>query len=372
MTTPIQLARPPARLPRRRPRRRRRRRRSARAARATRRRRGGDRRPAAATPGGRRRINAEPGKTGHHRLLRARCRPRLDRRASPSNAKAQAGEVPGRRRSWSAEADQRHHPADRHGRDADQHEGRRASCCCPTTAAQLTAGRTAGHGGRHPGDQPGPRVFASPLAVPAAGSRGDNYGMGVDAPAPTSASSSSDNAPTPIIAEIAGIDILPLTQDRSQGFADALADYGLEGRQPRSGRGVHRRRAARRVAANLLQAAPQLDALWNHDDDQGIGVLAAIKQAGRDEFFMVGGAGSANAMRAIKADNTVLKATVTYPPTMAAVGDRAGPAGRPGQGHGRPGRARGPASIVPERAGRHQGERRRVPAAALRVLTPPG
>ena len=32
--------------------------------------------------------------------------------------------------------------------------------------------------------------------------------------------------------------------------------------------------------------------MWNHDDDQGIGVLAAIEQAGRKEFFMVGGAGS--------------------------------------------------------------------------------
>ncbi len=68
------------------------------------------------------------------------------------------------------------------------------------------------------------------------------------------------------------------------------------------------------MAANLLQAAPKIDALWNHDDDQGIGVLAAIKQAGRNEFFMVGGAGSANAMRDIKADNTVLKATVIYQP----------------------------------------------------------
>ena len=47
-------------------------------------------------------------------------------------------------------------------------------------------------------------------------------------------------------------------------------------------------------------------------------MLAAIKQAGRSEFFMVGGAGSANAMRAIQADNTVLKATVTYSPTMAS------------------------------------------------------
>jgi ribose transport system substrate-binding protein len=73
-----------------------------------------------------------------------------------------------------------------------------------------------------------------------------------------------------------------------------------------------------RVTANLLQAAPRLDAVWNHDDDQGIGVLAAINQAGRNEFFMVGGAGSANAMREIQADTSVLKATVTYSPSMAS------------------------------------------------------
>ena len=35
---------------------------------------------------------------------------------------------------------------------------------------------------------------------------------------------------------------------------------------------------------------------------------------------MVGGAGSANAMRAIKADDSVLKATVIYPSTQAADG----------------------------------------------------
>ncbi len=42
--------------------------------------------------------------------------------------------------------------------------------------------------------------------------------------------------------------------------------------------------------------------MWNHDDDQGVGVLAAINQAGRKEFIMVGGAGSANALREIKAE----------------------------------------------------------------------
>ncbi len=57
------------------------------------------------------------------------------------------------------------------------------------------------------------------------------------------------------------------------------------------------------MTSNLLQAAPKIDALWNHDDDQGLGVLAAIEQAGRDEFIMVGGAGSKNMMDLIKADS---------------------------------------------------------------------
>ena len=47
---------------------------------------------------------------------------------------------------------------------------------------------------------------------------------------------------------------------------------------------------------------------------------AAIKNANRSEFFTVGGAGSKNAMEAIKADDSVLKATVIYPSTQAADG----------------------------------------------------
>ena len=51
-------------------------------------------------------------------------------------------------------------------------------------------------------------------------------------------------------------------------------------------------------------------------------MLAAIQAAGRDEFFMVGGAGSANAMREIEAGTGVLEATVIYPSTQAADGIR--------------------------------------------------
>ncbi len=144
--------------------------------------------------------------------------------------------------------------------------------------------------------------------------KGDNYGMGVAAGIyiGTKLKGKSDA----VIAEIAGIDSLPLTQDRSKGFKDALATFGLK---------VTNRVAAQftaqsgqDVTANLLQAAPKIDAIWNHDDDQGVGVLAAIKQAGRKEFFMVGGAGSLDAMEHIKAADTPLECTVTYPPSMAS------------------------------------------------------
>jgi ribose transport system substrate-binding protein len=145
---------------------------------------------------------------------------------------------------------------------------------------------------------------------------GDNYGMGVSA-GQWACDQVGDN-PDAVIAEIAGIDSLPLTQDRSRGFKDALAECGQD---------VDNRVAAEftvesgtEAAENLLQAAPKIDVLWNHDDDQGVGVLAAIENAGRDEFAMIGGAGSANAMREIQSGDSVLKATVIYPSTQAADG----------------------------------------------------
>ncbi|MFF2370938.1 substrate-binding domain-containing protein, partial [Agromyces sp. NPDC058110] len=159
------------------------------------------------------------------------------------------------------------------------------------------------------------REFSSPFAARTT-VLGDNYGMGVSAG--TYICEQLDGQDDAVVAEIAGIDSLPLTQDRSQGFADALSDCGLE---------VSARVAAdftvqggEAATSQLLAANPEIDAIWNHDDDQGIGVLAAINAAGRDEFFMVGGAGSKNAMEAIEADDSVLKATIIYPSTQAADG----------------------------------------------------
>ena len=161
------------------------------------------------------------------------------------------------------------------------------------------------------------REFSSPFAARTT-ILGDNYGMGVSAGTYACQLVEENNLTDPVIAEIAGIDSLPLTQDRSQGFADALEACGQT---------VDNRVAAEFTvesgeaeASNLLQAAPRIDIIWNHDDDQGVGVKAAFDNAGRNEFAFIGGAGSANAMRWIQEGE--MEATVLYPPTQAADGIR--------------------------------------------------
>jgi len=147
---------------------------------------------------------------------------------------------------------------------------------------------------------------------------GDNYGMGISAGTYACQLVEEHNLGNAVIAEIAGLDSLPLTQDRSDGFKDALRECGQQ---------VDHRVAAEFTvesgeaeASNLLQAVPKIDIIWNHDDDQGVGVKAAFDNADRNEFFFIGGAGSANAMRWIQ--DGEMEATVLYPPTQAADGIR--------------------------------------------------
>ncbi|WP_411075637.1 substrate-binding domain-containing protein [Streptomyces sp. cmx-4-7] len=158
------------------------------------------------------------------------------------------------------------------------------------------------------------RIFASPQAY-RCWIGGDNYGMGLNAG--RFIGERLKDKPNATVVELAGMDSLELTKQRTQGFDDALKNY------------PNIRKVARQAAdftvesgqakmAQLLQAQQKFDALWNHDDDQGVGALRAVAQAGRKDFLMVGGAGAKSAMDVIKADSGVLKATVLYPPTMAA------------------------------------------------------
>ncbi|WP_225803918.1 substrate-binding domain-containing protein [Streptomyces sp. NK15101] len=158
------------------------------------------------------------------------------------------------------------------------------------------------------------RVFASPQAY-RCWIGGDNYGMGLNAG--TYIGEQLKDKPNAKVVELAGLDNLELTRQRTQGFDDALKNYPNITKVARQAADFTVESGQAKMA-QLLQAQPAFDALWNHDDDQGVGALRAIAQAGRDDFLMVGGAGARSAMDAIKAGTGVLKATVLYPPTMAA------------------------------------------------------
>ncbi|MGW7354136.1 substrate-binding domain-containing protein [Streptomyces sp. NPDC054784] len=158
------------------------------------------------------------------------------------------------------------------------------------------------------------RIFNSPQAY-RCWIGGDNYGMGLNA-GRYIGEQLKDKKNAKVV-ELAGLDNLELTGDRTRGFDDALKNYPNIKKVARQAAEFTVESGQEKMAA-LLQAESSFDALWNHDDDQGVGADRAIKQAGRDEFLMVGGAGSKRVMDAIKADNSVIKATVLYPPTMAA------------------------------------------------------
>ncbi|WP_030692138.1 substrate-binding domain-containing protein [Streptomyces globisporus] len=158
------------------------------------------------------------------------------------------------------------------------------------------------------------RVFASPQAY-RCWIGGDNYGMGLNAG--TYIGEQLKDKPNAKVVELAGLDNLELTRQRTQGFDDALKNYPNITKVARQAADFTVESGQAKMA-QLLQAQPAFDALWNHDDDQGVGALRAIAQAGRDDFLMVGGAGARSAMDVIKAGTGVLKATVLYPPTMAA------------------------------------------------------
>ncbi|GLF98325.1 substrate-binding domain-containing protein [Streptomyces yaizuensis] len=158
------------------------------------------------------------------------------------------------------------------------------------------------------------RIFDSPQAY-RCWIGGDNYGMGLNAG--RYIGEQLKDKPRAKVIELAGLDSLELTRQRTQGFDDALKNYPNITKVARQAAEFTVESGQARMA-QLLQAEADFDALWNHDDDQGVGALRAIAQDGRKDFLMVGGAGARSAMDAIKADNSVLKATVLYPPTMAA------------------------------------------------------
>src|SRR6056297_3431933 len=75
------------------------------------------------------------------------------------------------------------------------------------------------------------------------------------------------------------------------------------------------------IMENYLQKCPEIDAVWAQDDDVLKGVLQAYKESGRDDInIMLGGAGSKDIIKMIMEGDPLVRADVTYPPSMIASG----------------------------------------------------
>ena len=219
---------------------------------------------------------------GHHRLLRAGRRPRLDRRHHQQRQGA------GRRRTRDVEFKTVEAGADAAAQRAAlstliaqkpdvivllPHDGKELNAF---GLEAMKAGIPVVNLDRAFPDPPAYRLQI----------KGDNYGMGVAAGQLHRRAAQGQGRHQP--------DHRRDRRHRLPG-ADPGAVEGLQGRagrvrlqgRPTGGRREFTADSGQQEAANLLQALPKIDALWNHDDDQGIGVLAAIN-AGQPQGVLHG------------------------------------------------------------------------------------
>jgi ribose transport system substrate-binding protein len=157
------------------------------------------------------------------------------------------------------------------------------------------------------------RLFATPEAARAT-ILGDNYAIGSKAAEFISGQLDCQGN----VVEIQGIAGISVTTDRTQGFADtleALCGDGIEivAQQPAD----FTPDLGLEVMEAILQANPDIDAVYTHDDDMAEGVVAAIENAGReDEMILTGAGGSCAAFDRIESGG-LYAATYLYSPTMA-------------------------------------------------------
>jgi ribose transport system substrate-binding protein len=144
---------------------------------------------------------------------------------------------------------------------------------------------------------------------------GDNYGIGVSAANFIAEQLDCQGN----VVEIQGIPGISVTEDRTAGFADTIEQLcgdGIEivAQQPADflpDEGLE-------VMETILQAEPEIDAVYTHDDDMATGVVSAIENAGReDEMILTGAGGSRDAMERIQ-EGGLYAATFLYSPTMSA------------------------------------------------------
>lgn len=147
---------------------------------------------------------------------------------------------------------------------------------------------------------------------------GDNYGIGSgDAKYLVDGLMKKKGKAEGKVVEISGVPST-VTDLRSKGFRDYIKDYpGIEivASQP----GDFTREKSLKAMENILQANKEIDAVFSQDDDMTVGIVQAIKDAGRqDEMFIVSSGGMKEIYQMMKEkQKPEVVVSLTYSPTMS-------------------------------------------------------
>lgn len=110
-----------------------------------------------------------------------------------------------------------------------------------------------------------------------------------------------------------------VTEQRGAGFKEAIdAEDGIEIVASQSG--DFSTEKSLEVMQNILQAQPEIDAVFTQDDGMALGVLQAINEAGREDIQFVTGAGGAKEVFENMKEDGLITATFLYSPTMVEDG----------------------------------------------------
>lgn len=117
------------------------------------------------------------------------------------------------------------------------------------------------------------------------------------------------------IVEIIGVPST-VTTLRSDGFREAIKDHP-DMKIIASQAGDFQKEKALSVMQNILQSQPSIDAVYVQDDEMALGVLQAIKEAGRTDIKAVTGTGgNKDVYKLIKDGDSLMQATFVYSPLM--------------------------------------------------------
>lgn len=113
------------------------------------------------------------------------------------------------------------------------------------------------------------------------------------------------------VVELEGVAGTSAARDRGQGFNEAIDQTDIEvvARQVAD----FDRTKGLSVMENILQAQPEIDAVFAHNDEMALGALKAIQASGRD-ILIVGFDATEDAVKAVEAGD--MAATVAQQPAM--------------------------------------------------------